>query len=118
MRTKKISSKIVDLLNQISLYSNVKRAKMSAALFFNKGIKFPQHNVRIDGHKNWTIHAEERLLTKFNCSGSKIIVFRSNGDKSSKPCRKCIELLKMADVKKVIFFDLNGSWIEASPFEL
>lgn len=108
---------VLSSLSRSAGFSNVRRSQMSAGIMGTKVVYSVQHNVRIDGQKKWTIHAEERLLAKKNCRGRTISVFRLNGSGSSKPCRRCLCLLKDADVKKVIFY-ANGNWFASSPDEL
>jgi pyrimidine deaminase RibD-like protein len=59
-------------------------------------------------------HAEVRALRPhLDCTNSTVYVMRSNG-RVSKPCPKCMKILKKSGVKKAVYINLKGDIEEMS----
>lgn len=116
MRNVNVQTALLHLADNEALKTDVKRSKMSALAFSKNGTLISKtHNVRVYGMKQkWTIHAEERLVAKYRGSIHTILVFRSNGAGTSKPCPRCRQLIQESGVRKVIYFD-GKNWISATP---
>ncbi len=63
------------------------------------------------GIDNRGFHAEERALRNLRIPGSTVIVVRANKNKNicgqSKPCTRCLELIKKRKVKKICYLDID-----------
>lgn len=107
-----IRRKILEIASEECMRSNVKRAKMAALVLTNdlNGVDVKTHNTKVYGQKRFTIHAEERLVAKCRYSFDTILVCRLKkiGFGNSKPCEKCMKILKEAGVSTVIYF--NDGW--------
>lgn len=98
---------------QLTRYSDVKRAKISAiAMNSNGKIIAVAHNRRVDGNKKkWTDHAEDVLIQKLRkikafdrFDDIVILVMRINstGIACAKPCKRCHNMLK--DYPLTVFY--------------
>lgn len=113
MKTISVNPEILQLAEKSARDSDVLRSKMCAiALSKNGQILHKTCNVRIFGMKNkWTIHAEERVIARFRYPIHCIVIYRLNGNQTSKPCSKCMALIREAQVRKIVYF--NGqNWIQ------
>lgn len=117
MKRSSIKKGILNYLLDRCCSSTVRRSKMIAADF-----EYPfwsATNARIEGEywrgsKIYTIHAEERLLAKMRRPIRKVIVVRRMADGTagnSRPCERCMHLLKEASVSCVVYKD-GMSWFE------
>lgn len=115
MRTIKVPKHLLVIAEREAQKSNVARSQMSALILSSnyRHVVAMSHNIRFLGGIKWTLHAEERLLVKHRSKFNTIVVYRSNGRKTSKPCPRCMRLLKEAGVNRVIYFD-GREWIAAN----
>lgn len=96
--------------------SDVVRAKLSALLIDEKGhVVCRAFNYKRDLDKSqgkFTVHAEEALIAKWRQSfkGYTLFVYRrmAKGFGMARPCPKCQELLKKADVKEIYYTTYEG----------
>lgn len=104
-------SEILRIARKESEKSDVVRAKLSALLIDNKGhIVCRAFNYKRDLDKSngkFTVHAEEALIAKWRQSfkGYTLFVYRrmAKGFGMAKPCPKCQELIKKAEVEEVYY---------------
>ena len=109
---------------KIAIYTNVRRARISAIAFSKSGqIITSAYNRRVDGrHWQWTEHAEEGILKKMNklCAFHRysdinilvIRVLRKDGQLSlAKPCSRCRKKLEKYPVT-VLYSTHSGDIIK------
>ncbi len=68
------------------------------------------------GCSNRGFHAEERVLKNRDARGLTLVVVRANRNGKpatmSRPCEKCLPLIIKKGVKKVIYINWNGNFVE------
>jgi cytidine deaminase len=116
-----LSNSILDKTIKIANNSNVKRAKVCAIAFNNRGhlISYA-NNRRVEGHKRiFTEHAEQNLIRKlrkikaFSRFGH-IVIFilriNSHGLALSMPCKRCQQILQQYSNKITVFYSDNNKF--------
>ena len=121
----KINRQIINRVCKEAKKSSVKRGKVGAVLFTDKGrIITSAHNTNFWGDEEiFTIHAEKFLLAKaarmkvferFGCAKLNILVVRykksSEYMANAKPCPECQILLRVAGIK--VFYSDEEGFIE------
>lgn len=111
----KVSRNVVKLFNIARLEaekSNCKKAKVSAILtdYRLRTIYAKDHNRNYYGSDiKFSIHAEEALVSSWRKSFDNKILFiyrkRANGIGISKPCNRCMELIRKAKIRYIMYFD-------------
>ena len=111
---------IIQISRQQSRRSDVERARLSAIILTQSGeILAKACNMTCRGHMpKLTIHAEEMVILKANrkrifqrYDNLQIFVarFRRNGSQAiSKPCPKCLYLIKKLGIEYMIYFNEEG----------
>lgn len=114
--------KIIDIPDRIleialleSKKTNVKKGRVSALALDSWNVRHKAHNVKILGHKSiFSIHAENRLISKYRGTIDTLLIYRNINHKDcaiSRPCSKCMYLIKEAGIKFIIYYD-GMNWIK------
>lgn len=111
-----IPSRIIKIALDESKKTNVKKGRVSALAIDKRfNILAKTHNVKICGHESiFSIHAEQRLLSKFRVRVQTLLIFRNikhSIPAISKPCPKCMFHIRSAGVRTIIYFD-GTTWIQ------
>ena len=112
MRPIRIHKHLLSIARHESFKGDVIRSKMSALAISNdhRRILAQAHNKKVLGQSYWTLHAEERLLSRCREVIETILIYRANGCGSSRPCPKCYQLIKDSGVKRIIYND-GKQWL-------
>jgi len=114
LKTIKVPERVLKIALEESKKTNIKKARLSALSIDKKFcVLFKTHNIKLIGRHNcFSIHAEHRLITKYRSDINTILVFRNVRHlfaADSRPCKRCMFLIREAGIKNVIFFE-NGFW--------
>jgi tRNA(Arg) A34 adenosine deaminase TadA len=97
------------------------RKPMSALLLRKNEVICEANNYRVWGfQEKFSIHAEEALISLcakkgIKTSGCTVFVYRKrakNINGTSRPCIKCMEILKKAGIKQIIYFNGDNFMVE------
>lgn len=91
------------LAMRLTKKSSHKKHKMAAVVISGGRVLSIAANTQ-----DWGGHAELRALRNINCKGGIIIVARSNG-RCSKPCKKCLQLIRESGLAKMVYIDKEGT---------
>ena len=111
-----INKAFMDKCFKISQKSTVERAKYCCVIAYKKNPLVLAHNPSFYGLEDkFTIHAEEfailranrmNIFNRYNALDMYVFRFNNDGDmRISKPCIKCHNLIKMANIFSVTYFD-------------
>ena len=111
----KITNNIIKLFNvarQEASKSNCKKAQVSAIItdYKLRQIYAKDHNRNFYGSKSkFSIHAEEGLLSSWRKPLDNKVLFvyrkKATGIGTSRPCDKCMKLIKLARIGHIMYFD-------------
>lgn len=111
-----VPKRILKIAHDEANKTDIKKARMSALAIDKRfNIFGKSFNVKILGHDTrFSIHAEHNLLIKHRYSIDTMLIYRVyklTQAGSSRPCPKCLEFLRRANVKSIVFWE-NGNWIK------
>jgi len=122
IRRAKLSRNVVNLFNIARAEaekSNCQKAKVSAILtdYRLRTIYAKNHNRNYYGSDiKFSIHAEEGLIASYRKGFDNKILFvyrrKASGIGTSKPCEKCMQLIKESGVRCIMYFDESINLVE------
>lgn len=105
----KVDQGLLKVLRSTALRSNQYQAQVSAAITGHR-YRSTAYNYNVHLGGRCSVHAEEHLIAKcarkgYRITGCDMIVYRANGNGTSRPCPHCRELIRKAGLSHVVYFD-------------
>lgn len=103
-------SRWVKLALKLTQYSKRHQHKMAAVIVRGGSVISSATNSHAIEHGTWSYskHAEARAIHPHQDMSGGTIVIAREGNRMSKPCPKCMELIRKAGISKIVYSNWDG----------